>query len=55
MADTFDDDSVMSRFQAAVWSPRFYRNQTKPDDDSGIDNVAMAENSECNDEFEVRV
>ena len=55
MADTFDDGSVMSRFQAAVWSPRVYRNQTKPDDESGIDSVALADDIECNDEFEVRV
>lgn len=52
MAETFDDGSVMSRFQAAVWSPRVYRNQTKPDDESGIDNDTLAENAECNDEFE---
>lgn len=58
-AETFDDDSVMSRFQAALWSPRVFRKQTKTDDDeSGIDNIAMAENTndvECSDEYEVHV
>jgi len=55
-AETFDDDSVMSRFQAALWSPRVFRKQTKTDDDeSGINNIAMAENIndvECSDEYE---
>ena len=57
-AETFDDGSVMSRFQAARWKPRVHRNKTKTDDESGIDNDAMAENTndvECSDEFEVRV
>ena len=58
-ADTFDDGSALSRFQAASWKPKVYRKQPQPDDDSGIDHVAMAENTEndveCSDEYEVRV
>ena len=57
-AETFDDGSVMSRFQAALWSPRVYRKQTKTDDEGGIDNVAMAGSTNdvvCSDEYEVHV
>ena len=57
-AETFDDGSEMSRFQAAMWSPRVHRKQTKTDGESGIDNVVMTENTtdvECSDKYEVRV
>lgn len=58
MEETFDDGSVMSRFQAALWSPRVYRKQPKTDDESGIDNAAMEGNINdvgCSDEYEVHV
>ena len=57
-AETFDDEAAMSRFQAALWKPKVYRKHARTDDESGIDNVSMAETTddvECSDEYEVRV